>query len=84
MCIGVELAKQNSITQQILAQYLQKRLIRAGGSVPVAGQQQLSDLPTPGGGGVQKNSGENLYAAEEDDVDIVGDANYYQGQTLKS
>lgn len=82
LCVGVDLVRQNSITQQILTQYLQKRLNRAGGSVQVgqpqllAGSDNLSAVP--GGNGVQKNSAENLYARGEDD-DIVGDAQYYQG-----
>lgn len=85
VCVGVDLVRQNSITQQILAQYLQKRLNRAGGSVQV-GQQQLAqqlagiDSGNGGGGNAQKYSAENpLTAAVEDDVD-VGDAEYYQGQ----
>lgn len=85
MCVGVDLVRQNSITQQILAQYLQKRLNRAGGSVQVGQQQlaqQLAGIDSGNGGGdnVQKYSAENpLTAAVEDDAD-VGDAQYYQGQ----
>lgn len=85
MCVGVDLVRQNSITQQILAQYLQKRLNRAGGSVQI-GQQQFgqqlagTDLGNGGGSNVQKNSADNpLTAGAEDDIDI-GDAQYYQGQ----
>lgn len=83
MCVGVDLTKQNSITQQILAQYLQKRLNRAGGTVQVVGQQQLlqstaNDLS--GANGItQKNAAENLYATDQDDV--FEDTQYYQGQT---
>lgn len=82
VCVGADLAKQNSITQQILTQYLQKRLARAGGNIQSAGQHQLvgNDLlinSGGGGNGVQKNVAENLYAIEEDD--LIGDTQYYQG-----
>lgn len=81
MCVGgVDLARQNGITQQILTQYLQKRLNRAGGSNVQVGHQQLltsNELPAAGAGnnGFQKNDAENLYA-EEDDAE---DAQYSQG-----
>jgi len=80
VCVGVDLAKQNSITQQILAQYLQKRLNRAGGTVQ-AGGQQLQLLQAAGsdnGSNDLKNATENL----EDDDDVIGAAQYYQGQTV--
>lgn len=84
--VGGDLTRQNSITQQILAQYLQKRLNRAGGTVQVVGQQQLlqgtgNDLPVVTGpsGIIQKNGAENLYSTAEDDV--IGDTHYDQGQT---
>lgn len=73
--------RQNNITQQILARYLQKRLQnRAGGGNVQIGQPQL--LPTGSNDfqGIQKNSVENLYA-EEDDDGVIGDTQYYQGQT---
>ncbi|XP_025414278.1 mannose-binding protein C-like isoform X2 [Sipha flava] len=85
---GVDLLRQNSITQQILTQYLQKRLNRAGGSVQQVGQpQQLlpatgNDFPVPGAagyGGLQRNTAENVYAKEDID-DIVEDPQYYQGE----
>ena len=74
--------RQNSITQQILTQYLQKRLNRAGGSVQQVGPQQLllatgNDLPAGVGNGVQRNAVESLYAGEDD---IIGDERYDQGQ----
>jgi len=91
LCVGGDLVRQNSITQQILAQYLQKRLNRAGGSVQQIGQPQLL-LPTGGGNdltasvvginnnNIQKNVAENPYdGSPDDDDDIVGDARYYQG-----
>lgn len=74
--------KQNSITQQILAQYLQKRLNRAGGTVQAGGQLQLQLLQAAGvsdnGSNDRKNAAENV---QEDD-DVIGDAQYYQGQRL--
>ncbi|XP_001950803.2 collectin-10 isoform X1 [Acyrthosiphon pisum] len=88
---GGDLVRQNSITQQILAQYLQKRLNRAGGSVQQIGQPQLL-LPTGGNdltasvvginnNSIQKNVAENLYdGSPDDDDDIIGDARYYQGE----
>lgn len=79
--------RQNSITQQILAQYLQKRLNRAGGSVQVGGRQPAQLLSPAGndllagGNGVQKNdAAESLYTKEDDNDDIIGDAQFYQGQ----
>lgn len=74
--------RQNSITQQILTQYLQKRLNRAGGSVQQVGPQQLllatgNDLSAGVGNGVQRNAVESLYAGEDD---IIGDERYDQGQ----
>lgn len=90
LCVGVDLVRQNSITQQILTQYLQKRLNRAGGSVQQIGQPQLL-LPTGGNdlaasavginnNSIQKNVAENLYdGSPDDDDDIIGDARYYQG-----
>jgi len=90
LCVGGDLVRQNSITQQILAQYLQKRLNRAGGSVQQIGQPQLL-LPTGGNdltasvvginnNSIQKNVAENLYdGSPDDDDDIIGDARYYQG-----
>jgi len=88
---GVDLVRQNSITQQILAQYLQKRLSRAGGSVQVGGRQPAQSLlSTPAGNdlpaGVQKNdAAESLYAEEDDnDDDVIGDAQFYQGECSTS
>lgn len=78
--------RQNSITQQILAQYLQKRLNRAGGSVKQIGQPQL--LPTAGNDltaginnyGVQmRNVAESLYDEGRPDDDVTEDARYDQG-----
>lgn len=81
MCVGgVDLARQNGITQQILTQYLQKRLNRAGGSNVQVGHQQLltgNELPAAGGNnGFQKNAAENHLYAEEDDIE---DAQNVQG-----
>lgn len=74
--------RQNNITQQILARYLQKRLQNRAGGGQIGPPQLL--LPTNGNDlqSLQKNSVENLYAEEEDgdDDDIVGDTQYYQGQ----
>lgn len=94
LCVGVDLLRQNSITQQILTQYLQKRLNRAGGSVQQVGQPQLllpaatgNDFPAAAGGGVgngalQRNAAENPYAKEDVD-DTVEDPQYYdQGQMI--
>lgn len=95
LCVGVDLVKQNSITQQILAQYLQKRLNRAGGSGQVGGgggggrQPSAQLISAPAGndlsaGGVQRNdaaAADSVYAEEDDD--IIGDARFYQGQKYK-
>ncbi|KAF0768650.1 mannose-binding protein C-like isoform X1 [Aphis craccivora] len=88
---GGDIVRQNSITQQILAQYLQKRLNRAGGSVQQIVQPQLL-LPTGGNdltagvvglnnNGIQRNVAENLYDGRpDDDDDSIEDARYYQGE----
>lgn len=90
LCVGGDIVRQNSITQQILAQYLQKRLNRAGGSVQQIVQPQLL-LPTGGNdltasvvglnnNGIQRNVAENLYDGRpDDDDDSIEDARYYQG-----
>lgn len=82
MCVGVDLVRQNSITQQILAKYLQKRLDRAGGNVLRIGQPQLLSTGSDLQAGAQKNDAESLYAeAAAGDDDIIGDdVQLYQGQ----
>lgn len=72
--------RQNNITQQILARYLQKRLKNRAGSGQIGPPQLL--LPNNDLQSIQKNSVENIYAELEDgdDDDIIGDTQYYQGQ----
>lgn len=74
MCVGaVDLTKQNSITQQILAQYLQKRLVGTGRNV----HQQL----TPNVDNNRKYT-DNPYNDQLNEEDLIEDAQtaFYQGQ----
>lgn len=80
LCVGVDLVRQNSITQQILAKYLQKRLDRAGGNVLRIGQPQLLSTGNDLQAGAQKNDAESLYDEAAEDDDIIGDVQLYQGQ----
>lgn len=72
--------RQNGITQQILAQYLQKRLNR--GSVQQVGQQQPF-APTAAGTEssvvLQRNTADNVFVELEDNGGVVEDTQYYQG-----
>ncbi|XP_050423444.1 low affinity immunoglobulin epsilon Fc receptor [Adelges cooleyi] len=72
----VDLAKQNSITQQILAQYLQKRLTRAG----------LNQQPPLGVVDNNKKLGENPYTElpNEEDLTKGAQTELYQGECSSS
>lgn len=80
LCVGVDLVRQNSITQQILAKYLQKRLDRVGGNVLRIGQPHLLSAGSDLQAGAQKNDAESLYTEAAVDDDIIGDVQLYQGQ----
>lgn len=78
--------RQNGITQQILAQYLQKRLNR--GSVQQVGQQQAFAAAAASAAGtesplvLQRNTADNVFAEIEDDGGVAGDTQYNQGSGI--
>lgn len=79
--------RQNGITQQILAQYLQKRLNR--GSVQQVGQQQAFAAAAAAGtelpGVLPRNTADNVFAEiEDDDGGVAGDTQFNQGQVYNN